>query len=183
MRARLVIEGAIHKEFYIVHEHLSRGSTISREEERLPYLYVQYSDHYLNGQKITANTVDYIYSCELHDVAKVNSYMSLWQLAQAASVLEIPIWSVYPTGSDPIMRKDFHRIFYPRQHGDDNSKSQSIMIMWTSSQMNSVPNHFVPLVNSSDKYAFHNWANYINLFLVSVSALILLLLTFFQTYS
>ena len=74
-----------------------------RNEENLPFLYATYSDHYVSGQKITESTVEYVYSREMHDCMKISSYMGLWQLAQAASALQIPIKSVYPLYGDPLM--------------------------------------------------------------------------------
>ena len=102
LRAHIVIEGVIRKKFYLSDESLSRGATSSRNEP-LTHLHVRYSDYYVNSQRITDNTVEYIYCRELHECAKVNSYMGLWQLAQAASVLNTPIQSVYPSGGDAIM--------------------------------------------------------------------------------
>ena len=102
MRLRIIVEGVIHKDKYMSNTYLVKGLSIDRAEP-LPYLYVQYSDYYVNGQRITDNTVEYIYSRELHDCSKMNSYMGLWQMAQAASVINIPIKSVYPMGGDDIM--------------------------------------------------------------------------------
>ena len=53
LRVRMVIEGVINKKHYISHESLSRGAINCREEETIPYMYVTYSDHYVNGQRIT----------------------------------------------------------------------------------------------------------------------------------
>ena len=100
--ARIIIEGVLRKNHYMCDEGLRRGEQ-HRRDESLAHLYVKYSDHYLNGQKITQKTVEYIYCRELHDCSRINSYMGLWQLAQAALVLNIPIRSVYPEGGDPIM--------------------------------------------------------------------------------
>ena len=108
LRARIILDGILRKKYYMSNECLSRGTTNYLNDEPLPHLYVRYSDHYVNGQKITDSTVEYIYSRELHDCTKVNSYMGLWQLAQASSVLNVPIQSVYPEGTDPIMRLDFN---------------------------------------------------------------------------
>ena len=85
------------------------------EDEDLPSVYAKYSDHYVSGQKVTKNTVEYLYLRELHDSTKMNSYMGLWRLAQVASALQIPIMSVYPMEADPIMRLDFNRTFFPVQ--------------------------------------------------------------------
>ena len=146
LRARIVIDGVINKKHYLSHDCLSRGATLCREGEPLPYLYVSYSDHYVNGQKITDNTVEYIYARKLHDCAKVNSYMGLWQIAIAANVLNITIQSVFPEGGDPVMRQDFNRLFFPVNSTPENT-SDKLMIMWTSVRPNCVPSHFVPLLS------------------------------------
>ena len=153
IRARTVIDGIINKELYVTEEGLTRGANFKRNEETdesLPVAYVKYSDHYVNGQRITENTIDYIYSKELHDSAKINSYAGLWQLAQAASALRTPIQSVYPEGCDPLMRLDFNRIFYPL---NCEIEVQPIVIMWTPVQKGCTPNHFVPLLYRKPKYA------------------------------
>ena len=151
LRAHIVIEGVIRKKFYLSDESLSRGATSSRNEP-LTHLYVRYSDYYVNSQRITDNTVEYIYCRELHECAKVNSYMGLWQLAQAASVLNTPIQSVYPSGDDAVMRMDFNGLFFPVDCTPEKA-SELIMIMWTSVEKNTPPNHFVPLLTKRPKYA------------------------------
>ena len=151
IRAAIVIEGILNKEKYLSHTFLCRGA--SRIEENLPVQYAKYSDHYVSGQKVTENTVHYMYSRELHDCAKINSFMGLWQLAQAASALNTVVKSVYPHGGDPIMREDFNRVFFP-VNGSNNydANCPALIIMWTSVTKNSVPVHFVPLVQRNSKY-------------------------------
>ena len=151
IRARIVVHGLANKEYYTCQEYLSRGATNAREG-KIPYTYVEYSDYYVNGQRITNNTLDYIYTRELHDCAKVGSYMGLWQLAQASTVLNIPIQSVFPDGTDQIMRQDFNRYFFPATSTNCNaSESDKLVIMWTSTQLNCTPNHFIPLIKKKDK--------------------------------
>ena len=87
---------------------------------------------------------------EMHDCSKENSYMGLWQIVQAASVLNCPIYSVFPTSGDEIMRLDFHRMFFPLENRKDKS-SEPIIIMWTGVQRSSAPNHFVPLLPKRNK--------------------------------
>ena len=85
-------------------------------------------------------------------MCKVKTFMGLWQFAQASSVLNLPIQSVFPEGGDPIMRMDFHRVFFPVNYIPE-SNADNIRIMWTSVQRNCVPNHFVPLLPKKPKYA------------------------------
>ena len=113
--ARIVIEAVLRKNDYLTDSCLSRGSSIFREGENLPFLYAKYSDHYVSGQRMTVDTLEYLYCREVHDCTKINSYMGLWQLAQAATALNIPIKSIYPEEADQLMRLDFHRTFLPNQ--------------------------------------------------------------------
>ena len=163
--ARIVIDGILNKEKYTSEEYLSRGSSVIHEDEILPFLYVRFSDYYVNGQKITENTVDYTYCREMHDCAKENSYMGLWQLAQAANILNCPIQSVFPTGGDEIMRMDFHRMFFPLEQNKDTS-SEPIIIMWTGVRKGFAPSHFVPLLPKRNKYKKHESLHY---FVISVA--------------
>ena len=109
-------------------------------------------DYYVNGQRITDSTIDYMYYRELHDCAKLNTYMGLWQIAQASSVLNVPIQSVYPKGGDPIMWHEFNRWFFPINCTKENN-AESLTVMWTSVFENSLPMHFVPLLPKRTKYA------------------------------
>ena len=155
MHARVIIEGIVHKDEYCNHnvDLLQRGATYEREdEETLPTVYVKYSDNYVNGQRITESTIDLLYCKEMHDCSKRHSYMGLWQIAQASSVLNIPIRSVYPTGCDSIMRHDFNRTFFPINYNYETNDDEHIIIMWTSMQRGCTPNHFVPLLTKNIKY-------------------------------
>ena len=154
MCACIVLEGITNKNSYTSHQCLARGCNFTHYDEPIPHMYVRFSDFYVNGQKITDSTVDYIYSREIHDSAKLNSYMGLWQIAQASTVLNTPIQSVYPTTGDPLFRQHFNRYFFPITNGNAQELSDKIVIMWTSSQKNWVPNHFIPLLPKRNKYGF-----------------------------
>ena len=124
-----------------------------REDKDLPSVYAKYSDHYVSGQKVTKNTVEYLYLRELHDCMKMNLYMGLWQLAQVASALQILIVSVYPMEADPIMRLNFNRTFFPMQESPlQHNDTTPIIVMWTSIQPGMPPVHFVPLLPKCFKY-------------------------------
>ena len=155
IRARTVLSGIVHKEHYVTDECLKRGASLIRNDETLPEIYVKYSDHYVNGQRITLHTVDYIYLKELLDCAKVNSYMGLWQLAQVSTALNVPIQSVFPEGTDPEMRLDFHRVFFSIDWNEE-TQNEPIILMWTSLRKGCYPNHFVPLLPKRKKYAPFN---------------------------
>ena len=69
--------------------------------------------------------------------------MGLWQLAQASTVLNCTVQSVYPQVGDDIMRRDFHRTFFPI--GSEEFDERPLLIMWTGSK-GCTPDHFVPLL-------------------------------------
>ena len=149
LRARIAVEAILNKDKYLDHDCLMRGSNALQAERNasLPEIYAKYSDHYVSGQRMTENTVHYLYSREMHDCTKISSYMGLWQIAQAASVLKTTIRSVYPEGADPLMRLDFNRVFFPVDSEVISIDPDKIMtIMWTSMQRNTPPVHFVPLL-------------------------------------
>ena len=151
VRVRIVIEGAVNKDFYLSEDYLNIGASLTRHDESLPEVYAKYSDHYVNGQKITRSTIEYLYFRELQDCCKINSYMGLWQIAQAASALDTPIQSVYPEGTDEVMRMDFHRLFFPVEV-TPNTSDDPLIVMWTSVMNGTVPSHFVPLLHKRIQY-------------------------------
>ena len=103
IRARIVVDGIMNKKFYLSPACLNRGASLIRQEESLPVIYTKYSDYYVNGQKITEDTIEYVYLGELHECSRLHTYMGLWQLAQAANALQCRIHSVYPDGRDELM--------------------------------------------------------------------------------
>ena len=166
LRARIALEAILNRPKYITDFYLQKGGSKRRRNENLPEVYVQYSDYYVNGQRITDNTVEYIYAREINDCCKTDTYMGLWQLAQAASVLGCTIQSVYPQGGDPLMRLDFHRHFIPVLQNKPNEDSK-IMIMWTGIRKGEVPCHFVPLVPKKNKYFLDMYnLNFVNLYVL-----------------
>ena len=71
--------------------------------------------------------------------------MGLWQIAQAATVLNTPIQSVYPEGADSLMRLDFNRIFFLIDY-NESTDTDPIIVMWTSAKKECPPFHFAPLL-------------------------------------
>ena len=82
---------------------------------------------------------------ELFECAKLVTYMGLWQLAQASSVLGVPIHTIYPVRGHSTLRNDFHRMFFPIHYPATN-EAEPVVIMWTGMHEGSVPVHFVPLL-------------------------------------
>ena len=144
MRARIVIEGIINKKHYISDDCLERGATYIHSNADLPTVFTSFSEYYTPGQRVTDETISYIYSKEIQSCSHPSSYMGLWQLAQISSVLGIPVHTIYPH-RESSLRNDFHRIFFPIHYpptGDDDP----LVIMWTGIRRGGVPIHFVPLL-------------------------------------
>ncbi|KAH3818564.1 hypothetical protein DPMN_120285 [Dreissena polymorpha] len=75
------------------------------------------------------------------------SFMGIWQLHALSTVLDTPIYSVYPKLGNESVRKDLNRLLLPATESDKDP----IFILWSSNRddMTSehwVPNHFVPLI-------------------------------------
>ena len=72
----------------------------------------------------------------------------LWQLAQASTVLKCPVQSVFPQIGDDVMRRDFHRTFFP-VGVDEYIDTEPVYIMWTGPKEGYTPDHFVPLIKKN----------------------------------
>ena len=62
IRERILIEAVMRKQEYLRPSCLNRGAKHIRQDETLPEVYTKYSDYYVSGQKITENTVEYMYT-------------------------------------------------------------------------------------------------------------------------
>ena len=151
IRARIVVEGVLNKKYYLDDNSLQRGATYIHNNADLPTVFTTFSDYYTPGQKLTDDSIDCIYSMEIHSIAKEATYMGLWQLAQSASVLGVPVHTIYPVRGQCTIRNDFNRTFFPvtYTHGQDENP----VVMWTGLQKGAVLIHFVPLLpcNSPDQ--------------------------------
>ena len=145
LRVCIVIEGVLNMKHYISDECLERGASVVHHNANLPTVFTTFSEFYTPGQNITPDTVACIYGLEIHSIAKLGTYMGLWQLAQSASVLGIPVHTIYPVRGTSSIQNDFHRIFFPLEYPAENDQDP-IVIMWTGMTQGSVPIHFVPLL-------------------------------------
>ena len=146
LRARIVLEGITNMNDYLNDDCLERGASYIHSNAELPTVFATFSEFYTPGQKLTEDTVNSIYCLEIHSCARMGTYMGLWQLAQASSVLGIPLHTIYPVRGD--IGQDFHRIFFPVEY-PASSDDIPIVIMWTGLRTGSVPVHFVPLINGT----------------------------------
>ena len=96
LHARMVVEGVVNKRYYLNDDFLARGTSYIHKNADLPTVFTRFSEYYSPGQKLTEDAVSCIYSLEIHSIAKEGTYMGLWQLAQAASILCVPLHTIYP---------------------------------------------------------------------------------------
>ena len=149
IRARIVIEGVVNMDKYLNDDCLERGATLLHENADLPTVFATFSEYYTPGQKVTEDTIQYIYSMEIYSCARLGAYMGIWQLAQSSTVLGVPLHTIYPHRGESSLRNDFHRIFFPVMYptvADD----EPIVIMWTGMRRGSIPSHFVPLLKKPE---------------------------------
>ena len=86
--------------------------------------------------------------------AKPYIFSSQFHILALASVIRMPIFSVYPDiPSISAIKNAMHGVCYPRQRIDDSSSNQEVdpvRIMWTRATPSQLrgwrPNHFVPLL-------------------------------------
>ena len=149
IRARIIIELAIHKALYLDANHLRKGvTTTDKQASLLPTTYTMMSDIYFPGTKMTRAVIEEVFAQELQSIATRLVYMGIWQLFGLASVLKRKLRSVYPMKGNPLIRIDLNIILHPRI---ETNTSPVATIMWTTTRadmqnINWVSNHFVPLV-------------------------------------
>ena len=150
LRARIVIELAVHGELYLNENHLRKGiNCTDKEAKQLTTSYCLYSGNLEIKKKLTRKDIKRTYETEVLEATKENEYMGIFQLFGLASVLGSKLHLIYPNKGNPNVRKDLGRILHPR---DEKPGAAKTYIMWTTTKPNVsyfVPNHFVPLVPNS----------------------------------
>ena len=146
MRVRIIIEGIVNMKSYLSDDCLEHGASYIHKNADLPTVFCTFSEFYTPGQKLTEESIRSIYLMEMYFLARLGSYMGLWQLAQTATV---PVHTVYPHRGESTIHNDFHRIFFPVIY-PDNADDEEIVIMWTGLMRGAVPIHFVPLLKNPE---------------------------------
>ena len=104
--------------------------------------FVQYSDNYMPNVPLDCTK---IYEKELLDICKINSFMGIWQLFQAANMVGHPINSVYPANGNRNIWLDMNRKIW--REDKNCNMLEPLHIMWTPMYVaNTHPCHFVPLL-------------------------------------
>ena len=84
----------------IAHELLSHDilylgwATVSYHKAQMRY--AQYSPGYMLGAKLTGPDIRPIYEQETMSIVQPRSFCGIWQLHALASVIRVPIMSLYP---------------------------------------------------------------------------------------
>ncbi|XP_076440671.1 uncharacterized protein LOC143280062 isoform X1 [Babylonia areolata] len=149
MRLRIAVELAAHEDFYLTEENLR--STASPAD----YLktYALFSDQYTSTE-LTSEAVCSTFRKEVLHILTPGTYMGIWQLHAVASVLQRPIFSIYPSYGGHNVRQYLHRIISPRV-SSYSKESDLPGIMWTRTDGKSLPesawtpNHFVVCLSGS----------------------------------
>ena len=127
IRARIAIKGVVNMEHYLSDDCLERGATVIHANADLPTVFTTFSEFYTPGQMITPDSIAVIYAMEMHSITKIGTYMGLWQMAQASSVLGIPIHTIYPERGESNLRHDLNRIFFPIEYPDDYADEEPLV--------------------------------------------------------
>lgn len=152
IRVRIIAELALNVEYYLDEENLRNGLTNNVDNDSLKNAFAMYSDEFLPGVDLTDEIIEMIFKNEIMKISQPKSFMGIWQIFGLATVLQMPILSVYPALVHDKIRRHFHRIINPRV----TATEYTAVIMWTStrddvSKSHWVPNHFVPVLpNETD---------------------------------
>ena len=143
IHVRIVYEAIKNLQSYLDHSYVSVGTVNFYDHGTLPEQYAMYSDNYIPNTGIPVGVLD-LYRQEVMDICKDGAYMGIWQIFQAANVLEHPIRSVFPHIGNENVVKDLNRTVYCIDN--THSTNSCINIMWTPMQVKRTrPCHFVPL--------------------------------------
>lgn len=146
MRLRTSIELLTNLEYY-----LNTNSMFNSDDNLLLFWLANFSASnelsYLN-MHIASNCRTVLMDC-ITQALTLNTWVGFWHVIALASVLGVPLRSVYPSSSVGIsnnsnVRYVLNRTIFPRSPITDDTKT----IMWTSTQIKTnsmwTPNHFVP---------------------------------------
>lgn len=163
IRVRIVSELALNSQFYLDENNLVKGLPEEGNSHHIKKAFAMYSEEYEAGSVLTDTVIERIFQQELLKITKPKTYMGIWQLFALASVLKMPIFSMYPNKGNPVVRKHLHRIVLPRERQRDDIA----YIMWSSTRNDMIdqawiPNHFVPVLDTENKVASTNNDNNTN---------------------
>lgn len=118
IRTRIAIELALHKDYYLDDNNLKKGLKCPPKNGDTTKAFAMYSEEYVAGVHLTPSIIEMIFEHEVLKLVKPKSYMGIWQLFGLSSVLQMPIYSVYPNLGNPMVRADLHT------HNSTNPKTK-----------------------------------------------------------
>ena len=134
MRARIVMELCLHEEFYLSDHNAAKT-------------WASFSEYYTT-ETLTSERVRQLFRKEVQAATALGSYLGVWPFQAVASVLQVPLMSVYPEYGGKTVCQDLHRQFQPRVSAATTVR-QNPSIMWSRLQGKDrpasgwLPNHFV----------------------------------------
>ena len=144
MRARIILELVLAQECYLDESFLQVGCQGSN-------VLAKYS--MFSGQVVPTpfvqNSAQSVLREEIMEMRKASAYMGIWQLHALASIVGVPLYSLYPDFAEFLVREHLHRRVYPRQGSAEDVPMAGIL--WTHSlgkfdSKKWSPNHFVVCV-------------------------------------
>ena len=146
LRVRIISELALNSDYYLDEHNLRRGFSYDSEDS-LKKTFAMFSPDFIPGKVLTEEIIRRIFEIETMSIARPKSFMGIWQMFGLASVLQMPIFSVYSDLGENFYRKHMHRLIVPRI----STTRYPVSIMWTSTRndmlpINWKPNHFVPVL-------------------------------------
>ncbi|XP_033759192.1 uncharacterized protein LOC117341455, partial [Pecten maximus] len=148
-RVRIFMELCRFEDTYLDNSFLNRGSETPLDD--IVMALALYSDVYVPRGK---DKCRFAFRQYVKSVLQTNSFSGMWSIFGLASVIGVPIFSIYPSYGGHNVRRHLHRKVIPRVFRQDNSRL--IHIMWTNTVGNQqspiawTPNHFVAVLPTQD---------------------------------
>jgi len=117
IRVRIIIEQALNEQYYLDQTNLEKGLKESPRYD-IKKTFAMHSDEYRHGTDHlnVQTTIQQIYQREVIKIRQRNSYMGIWQIFALSSILQQKIFSIYPKLGNINVRRDLHRLVYPREN-------------------------------------------------------------------
>ncbi|WAR17204.1 LOW QUALITY PROTEIN: hypothetical protein MAR_031798, partial [Mya arenaria] len=96
IRVRIIAELVRNEAKYLDNTYLSEGTENECKNSDFPKQYAQYSEEYILGTKLNYKTIHSLYRKEVLSITEKNTFMGIWQFHALATILNTPIYSVYP---------------------------------------------------------------------------------------
>ena len=136
IRLRIGLELINHRDLYLDEKYLSRGLA---EGTMNAATIAQYSKSYI-ARRLSMGEIRDCYQADLSEVLTPGAFMGLWALFALASVLGMPIQSIYPKKGSLSVREHIDRLIMPRRQLRDKTQ----FIMWTSTRNDMAKGHWQP---------------------------------------